>query len=329
MKLSLLISLTLPCAITPLEFADTFANNFRNDQSPRALQTSGGPLPDLIAPTSECYVIGGLSFACLLHQRVGNQADYVDLNITVKCALGLAQTDFRRADGCGCSVLITPSNTSKLPKTCMCTVCPKNFGSSSVSMDCSNLIPTIAPASQAPTAGNFSGGSSMAPRASTPKTTMAPRVSTPKTTMAPSLRTPGISKAPSANSSSVSSKAPSSIISGNSSTSVNGTNGTHHRTPSSSSKAPTRIITGNSSTSINGTNGTHHRDLQAFGTTTTSSAAPTAASKTIISANMTTGRNSTANMTTNSTGPVPDPYIFSTCTSIDCGGACNGTCSIG
>ena len=26
---------------------------------------------------------------------------------------------------------------------------------------------------------------------------------------------------------------------------------------------------------------------------------------------------------------IPDPYIFDTCVSIDCGGNCNGTCSVG
>jgi hypothetical protein len=122
-----------------------FYDAFSNEQSPRDLQTSDGTLPDLIAPTSDCFAMGGLQFACMLHQRVGTPDVYVDLNVTVTCSLGTAQFDFRRAEDCGCSTLVTPNNSSKLPKICPCYVCPRDFGSSAISIDCLNFIPVEEP----------------------------------------------------------------------------------------------------------------------------------------------------------------------------------------
>lgn len=157
-----------------------FTSAYLRQQSPRGLQTSGGTLPDLIAPESSCSTLGGLQFLCDIHQRVGTPEDYVDLNATVACDLGVAGFDFRRAGNCGCTVLVTPSNTSKVPKTCNCFVCPVGFGSSAISMDCSNNLESEGPSMAPSTSEEDTGGltNSPTPTPSLASTTVMPTAMT-------------------------------------------------------------------------------------------------------------------------------------------------------
>jgi len=205
----------------------------------RELQTSGGTVPDLIGLTSDCNTVGGTQFECDMHQRIGTLDDYMDMNFTVGCLFDVTTGfDFRRVGGCYCSVLLTPSNTSRLPKTCPCFTCPRGFGASSVSIDCTNLIPTEPPTvSPAPEDEETAAPSSSVPIAASGERNL-------QSSEAPCVPDPfqGI-------------------------------------------ECPEEA------TATNGT----------------STAAPSMAP----------------------TSQVPDPYIFATCTSVDCGGNCNGTCSLG
>jgi hypothetical protein len=142
---------------TPV-FGDGYEEmTFQDPRTPRDLQTSGENLGDIIGDKDACTTYGGLEFGCGLYQRVGSGSNFVDINITIVCELGEYQFDFRRVSGCGCVALMTPSNASRVTKTCPCTVCPRGFGSSSVAIDCTNyevvteasMEPTMVPTSLA------------------------------------------------------------------------------------------------------------------------------------------------------------------------------------
>ncbi|GKY90654.1 hypothetical protein MPSEU_000038800 [Mayamaea pseudoterrestris] len=271
-----------------LQFHD-FRSAYLREQSPRALQTSGGTLPDLIAPSSDCYTQGGLEFACLIHQRVGTPEDYVDLNATVVCELGVAQFDFRRANGCSCSVLITPSNTSKIPKNCPCTVCPIDFGSSSLSLDCSRYLPSEAP-SMAPSSEGDIGTADQTMPPSTAETTMAPSISM---TMAPTSTS--MTQPP--------------------------TTGSMTQTPTAATDGALTNETVSAATAGPTPAGTV---ISPFLTT-----APTALETVAMRRWLQDEANATIMTNTTNETAVPDPFIFATCVTIDCGGNCNGTCSLG
>lgn len=133
---------------------NTHPNYYQQQRTlPRFLQVSGGNLPDIIANGNECVTLGGLQFMCSLYTTVPSSSYSVDINTTIICDLGQTQFDFRRANGCTCSALITPTDPTKFPKICPCYVCPIGFGSSSVSIDCVHYVlpsngtmtPTMAP----------------------------------------------------------------------------------------------------------------------------------------------------------------------------------------
>jgi len=263
-----------PSAMTPRR---------RQDGDGRDLQTSGGTVPDLIAPTQLCNTLGGLYFTCDLHQRVGNSGDdYMDLNTTVTCGFDVTTGfDFRRVGECTCSTLLTPSNTSRLPKTCPCFVCPRNFGSSSFSVDCSYLLE------------DDNATETMEP---TPfeDVTMTPL---PPADGAVDAATDG---------STVSPLPP-----------VDGA--TQGSTVTAATDPPVLITFPPEDPPVenagNGSNGV-------------SAAEPLGGAVRYLQAT-TALPTTTLTMAPSSDGEKPDPYIFDTCVSIDCGANCNGTCSIG
>jgi len=145
---------------------NTHPNYYQQHRTlPRFLQVSGGNLPDIIANGNECQTLGGLQFMCSLYTSIPSSQYSVDVNTTIICDLGQTQFDFRRANGCSCSALITPTDPTKFAKICPCYVCPIGFGSSSVSIDCVNYVlptnGTMTP-TMAPGGGGTGGNSSVA-----------------------------------------------------------------------------------------------------------------------------------------------------------------------
>lgn len=248
-------------------------------------------LPDLGAPTQACDTVGGSRFFCDVYQKVGYETDFMDLNISIECYLGTTTGwDFRRASGCTCTTLLTPSNASRLPKTCPCYVCPIGFGSSSVSIDCSYLIPnaTTTDADDNATAASTEPSSvpSFSPGGGGAAATTAPAAS------------------------SVSSAAP--VAGGGQGIPLEPTlDPAASGSPVGTTTAPSTAVPVPVPTQL------QRRNLQA------STGAPTPAATPLV--NGTLGSN---NATANETA-LPDPYIFDTCVSVDCGGNCNGSCSLG
>lgn len=286
------------------------------EQTPRDLFVytySGGPTSDLVAPTQTCRNIGGLSFQCDLHQRVGDPTNYMDVNITVECKLDTTTgQDYRRATGCQCWALLASSDPERPSKECPCYTCPRGFGQSSISIDCTHLIDDDnSTSSPSPTPVN-------------------------ETTDTPVSAPTGITTAPAT-------------------TGVSGTVTIAQATPTATSASPTLAptVTGTvgqgtptapvgAPTIAPTTTGTVGQGTPTtpVGTTTI---APTPTG-TIVQATATpssarqTSTPSIAPVATQTLSPSsaptgnvtkPDPYIFATCTSVDCQGNCNGTCSLG
>jgi hypothetical protein len=308
---SMKISLAFALFLLPLS-ESRLAYDFdvvANDQSPRALQTSGGTLPDLIAPTSTCFTLGGLNFGCDIFQRVGTVDEYTDLNATVVCELGVAQFDYRRSNGCNCGVIVTPSNTSKTPKMCPCYVCPVGFGSSSISIDCVEYE-ELERKTEAPSPATIS-----TPTATSPTFVPAPSLSAPTTNnrrlQFPSAPTEAPAAAPTevpvavTNAPVVVTDAPAAVTD----TPVAGT-GIPTKTPVSVTEAPVNAT----EPPVTATEPPVNATEPPVNATEPPVAAPTEAPGPVLK-----GPNSTDY----------DPFIFATCSSIDCAGNCNGTCSLG
>jgi hypothetical protein len=255
-------------------------------------------LPDLGAPTQACDTVGGTRFFCDVYQKVGFEQNFMDLNITIECYLDTTtEFDFRRASGCTCTTLLTPSNASRLPKTCPCYVCPIGFGSSSVSIDCSYLIPN------ATDDNTTNANASSTVPSSVPSFSPTPGGGAAATTSAPAAM-------PTASSGSPTSAAP--AVGGGQAIPIAPT-----LNPAVGSGAPVASVgTGAPSAAGSGSGAVpqmqRNRHLQG---------GSTGAPSPLI--------NGTANTTTANETVLPDPYIFDTCVSVDCGGNCNGTCSLG
>lgn len=290
----LLLVATLHCALgTGLRY--DFSTVF-HEQSPRALQgTSGGSLPDLVAPTSTCFNYGGSEFECRVHQRIGAPQDYMDLNITVGCRLDpTTGQDFRRATDCRCSTLCTPSDPERLPKTCPCSVCPRGFGTSSVSVDCTMWE-------------NYGQNQTNTTEAETNTTDVTPVNPVDNTTDVTPVN-------PGDNTTDVTIVNP-----GDNATDVTPgepvDNATLPENPSDNSTGPDNPFD-------------QFTLAPTSGPTSPPPPPPTAVTApqdavVPMQTDLVTVENAT-NATV-----YPDPYLFQTCTSIDCGGNCNGTCSVG
>jgi hypothetical protein len=269
-------------------------------------------LPDLGAPTQACDTVGGTRFFCDVYQKVGFEQDFMDLNITIECYLDTTTGfDFRRASGCTCTTLLTPSNASRLPKTCPCYVCPMGFGSSSVSIDCSYLIPNATD-----TTNTTNATASSTVPSSVPSFSPTPGGAAAAATSAPAA-------VPTASSGSPTSMAP--VVGGGQAIPIAptlGPAGSGAPVASVGSVAPVAAVgTGAPSAAGSGAGAVpqmqRNRHLQGGSTGAPSTAAP-------LVNGTTDSANTTANVTV-----LPDPYIFDTCVSVDCGGNCNGTCSLG
>jgi hypothetical protein len=247
--------------------------------------------------------VGGTRFFCDVYQKVGFEQDFMDLNITIECYLDTTTGfDFRRASGCTCTTLLTPSNASRLPKTCPCYVCPIGFGSSSVSIDCSYLIPN---ATDATNATNATATASTVPSS-------VPSFSPAAATSAPAAAAAAV---PTASSGSPTSAAP--VVGGGQAIPIAPT-----LNPAGSG-APVTAAAGSptgapSSAGSGAVPQMQRRHLQGGSTDAPSPAA-----------SLVNGTANTTNTTTANVTVLPDPYIFDTCVSVDCGGNCNGTCSLG
>jgi hypothetical protein len=248
-------------------------------------------LPDLGQATQNCDALGGSRFFCDVHQKVGFETDYMNLNISIECFLDTTTGfDFRRASGCTCETLLTPSDPNRLPKVCPCSVCPLNFGSSSVSIDCSYLI------------ANATNTTSNATETPVPASTSSPSPAGGGT----GISSPAPSLAPAAAGGSVS-LAPATTVAPAPAASSGGTG--------MPAGAPT-MMTGSPAI----------RPLPTATATAGTTRAPPLSRGRVL---QDSGTGNATSSTNSSAGGVPDPYIFDTCVSVDCAANCNGTCSLG
>jgi hypothetical protein len=109
----------------------------------RLLQTSTGNTADLNASQDVCTF--GTRTRCAFSNQISatgfggeGQGSYTNVSFVLDCEFdSQIAGDFRRLQGCECVVTVTPSNTSRPPKVCLCDICPPGFGDQSIAMDCS------------------------------------------------------------------------------------------------------------------------------------------------------------------------------------------------
>mmetsp|Transcript_19190 Transcript_19190/g.41255 ORF Transcript_19190/g.41255 Transcript_19190/m.41255 type:complete len:240 (+) Transcript_19190:119-838(+) len=102
----------------------------------RKLQLDVGTLGSINATTDTCRGVGP-GIECDIDTVISaDDGDLAQVQVRVTCPLD-SQTafDFRRAVGCGCGARVTKNGEFK---DCPCIVCPMGFGTSPVSIDCTD-----------------------------------------------------------------------------------------------------------------------------------------------------------------------------------------------
>jgi hypothetical protein len=98
--------------------------------------TDGDETPQQPMET-ECYPAGN-RFRCAFGTHVEGEREPATISMEVECDLdSKIGFDFRRASGCFCQATVTPGNAERSPKTCPCSICPSDWGSIPLHIDCS------------------------------------------------------------------------------------------------------------------------------------------------------------------------------------------------